>query len=209
MKALAALLAGVVVLGVVGFVITSRPDGNEDAAASATGGAPFIGSVPPAGIRLPAFSLQDERGRRVRDTDLAGKVSLVTFLDAQCTDACPVIGTILAGAIDRLGAEERAQVAAVGISTDPAEDTRAARHGYLRTHRATGRLRYLVGPLPQMTALWREFSILATAITGDDNLHSAPVRIYSRDGEWVTTLNPGSDLTVDALVHDIRIALSR
>ena len=51
--------------------------------------------------------------------------------------------------------------------------------------------------------------MLATALSGDDSLHSAPVRIYSRDGEWLSTLYAGSTLTAANLVHDLRLALAR
>jgi hypothetical protein len=34
------------------------------------------------------------------------------------------------------------------------------------------------------------------------------VRIYDRNGTWVTTLHPGADLTEANLAHDIRAALA-
>jgi len=170
---------------------------------------PFAGAAVPEGIELPSFSLQDEQGRPVRSDDLRGKVAVITFLDAQCVDACPIIGSVVARGIDRLTPAERAQVSAVGISVDPAEDTAAARREFLARHRATGRLRYASAPLRELTPLWRDFQVLATALSGDDSLHSAPVRIYSRDGVWLSTLYAGSTLTAANLVHDLRLALAR
>ena len=43
---------------------------------------------------------------------------------------------------------------------------------------------------------------------GNDSLHSAPVRIYGRDGTWLATLHAGADLTHANVVHDIRTALA-
>jgi protein SCO1/2 len=132
---------------------------------------------------------------------------VVTFLDAQCTDACPIAGGELARAVDALSAEERAQVAVLGISTDPAEDTPVAVGEYLRRHRAVGRIRYLTAPQAQMEPIWDAFNILPTAETGDDSLHSIPIQIYDRDGIWRSTLNVGVDLSRRNLLHDIRLAL--
>lgn len=39
------------------------------------------------------------------------------------------------------------------------------------------------------------------------DMHSAPVRIYDRDGLWVSTLHARADLTPENLAHDIEAAL--
>ncbi|MGH3039050.1 MAG: SCO family protein [Gaiellaceae bacterium] len=57
----------------------------------------YRGSVPPEGITLPDFTLPDNTGESVSTRDFQGKVVLVTFLDAQCTDACPIIASQIAG----------------------------------------------------------------------------------------------------------------
>ena len=44
--------------------------------------------------------------------------------------------------------------------------------------------------------------------SGEDTLHSAPVRIYDRDGVWVAMLHAGVDLSENNLLHDIRAALA-
>ncbi|MGZ8687671.1 MAG: SCO family protein [Gaiellaceae bacterium] len=200
----------IALLGIAGLAVVAAVTGalvlhGRDGAPAST---PFLGSAVPAGIELPSFSLQDERGRAVRSDDLRGKVVVLTFLDAQCVDACPIIGSVIARGIDRLQPSERSQVVAIGISVDPAEDTAVARRQFLAQHRASGRLRYLSAPLRKLTPLWRDFQVLATAISGDDSLHSAPVRIYSRKGEWLTTLYAGSTLTAASFVHDLRVALA-
>jgi hypothetical protein len=38
-------------------------------------------------------------------------------------------------------------------------------------------------------------------------MHSAPVRIYDREGRWRSTLHAGVDLTPANLAHDIGLAL--
>lgn len=203
-----AALAATGLLVVVALGVALLFDGAEPDPVSTTGG-PYAGGEAIPGIPLPAFSLRDESGRTVSSESVRGKVVALTFLDAQCTDACPVIGEILARGIDALTPAERRRVVAIAISVDPAEDTEEARRAFLVRHRAIGRIRYLSAPLEELVPLWKEFQILATAISGDDSLHSAPVRIYSRDGQWLATLHAGADLSTANLVHDLRVALGR
>ena len=167
----------------------------------------YRGSVPPEGIAAPRFELRDVEGGLVRMDDLRGKVVLVTFLDAQCEESCPLIASHLAEGLGRLTAEERTRVVALGISVDPAEDTPEEVRSFLARHGAEHVLRYLVGPEAELRPVWEEFSVSASADTGSDDLHSAPVRIFDREGVWVTTLHAGADLTPQNLLHDVRVAL--
>jgi protein SCO1/2 len=167
----------------------------------------YRGSSPPEQITAPDFALRDAEGRWVRRADLRGSVVLVTFLDAQCRESCPLIASSLALGLRRLSAEDRAQVVALGLSVDPAEDTPAAIRSFLARHRAEGALRYLIGPERELRAAWKDFGVAASADTGVDDLHSAPVRIFDREGVWVATLHAGVDLTPQNLAHDVRVAL--
>jgi protein SCO1/2 len=167
----------------------------------------YRGSQPPAHMTLPRFTLPDHEGEPVSSQELRGKVVLVTFLDSQCTEACPIIAAQVARTVDRLMPDERSQVSPLAISTDPEEDTPAAVRGFLERNRALGRLRYLVAPVGRLRPLWEDFQIAASLDTGVDTLHSAPVRIYDREGVWVSTLHAGADLTMENLAHDLRLAL--
>jgi len=172
-------------------------------------GSTYRGSRPPTEITLPTFTLVDENGAQVRSEDMADKAVVVTFLDAQCTDACPIVAGLIARAVDGLSPEQRAQVEVLGISVDPAEDTPAAVKQFLAQHRATGRIRYLTAPQAVMEPLWDDFKVLPTVRTGDDSVHSIPVEVYDRKGIWRSTLSVNADLTSRNLEHDIRVALSR
>lgn len=169
----------------------------------------YRGSEPPAGIRLVDFSLRDERGRLVHARDLRGKVVVLTFLDSQCRETCPVVAGLVADGLAALPQSVRRSVAALAISTDPAGDTAASRRRFLRRHGAHGRIRYLSGSLPELERVWAGFQVLSSHESGDDEVHSAPVRIYAADGFWVATLHAGADLSPANLAHDVRTALER
>ena len=169
----------------------------------------FRGSVPPAGIRVPDFALRDYRGAVVTADDLRGKAIAVTFLDTQCTEACPVIAGRIADAWRLLASGDRRRAAAYAITVDPEEDTASAVRRFLRRHRAESALAYLVGPPRALRTVWDSFQVMSSVESGDDDIHSAPVRIYGPDGVWVSTLHPGVDLTPENLAHDLHQALAR
>lgn len=172
-------------------------------------GAPreFRGSRPPVRLELPAFSLRDADGQRVASDELRGKAVLVTFLDSKCTDACPVIGEQIREGLARLDEAERQDTTAIAISVQPDDDTPAAVRAFLRRHRIEGTLRYLIGSEAELRPVWRAFQVLPALDTGSSDIHSAPVRVFDRDGIWVSTLNSGADLTPENLAHDVRSAL--
>ncbi len=188
-----------VVVGIAGLV--SRPAAPQKDI--------YRGSEPPAVFRMVDFALRDQTGTLVRARNLRGKAVVLTFLDTQCTQTCPVIAGLVADGLALLPGSLRSSVAAVAISTDPAGDTAASRRTFLRRHRANGKIRYVSGPLATLEPLWKRFQILSSHESGDDEVHSAPVRIYDPNGVWVSTLHTGVDLTAANLVHDLRTALRR
>ena len=168
---------------------------------------PFRGSEPPARIRMPAVSLRDYTGAIISSPSLRGKVTVLTFLDTRCKEACPIIAGEIASTAALLTPAERDQVVFVAITSDPTVDTPAAIRAFLERHHSVGTLHYLSGPVPTLRRLWRAFQILSSLESGEADTHSAPVRIYSRDGIWLATQHPGADLSPANLAHDIRVAL--
>jgi protein SCO1/2 len=156
---------------------------------------------------LPDFALRDQNGRLVRSAELRGKVAVVTFLETRCREACPVIAERIRDAARSLDPEERARVAVLAVSTHPGDDTPASVREFLRRHRAGDSLRYLIGSESDLRPVWEKFQVLAAVDSGSADVHSAPVRIYDRDGAWVSTLHAGADLTSASLANDVRAAL--
>ncbi|MGH3094049.1 MAG: SCO family protein [Gaiellaceae bacterium] len=194
--AVLAVVAAAVPVGLLAFTGDGEPGGD------------FRGSRPPPGIELPELALADQDGDVVRTEDLRGKVALVTFLDTQCEESCPLIASAIADGLERLTPEERRRVVALAISVDPVEDTPSSVRRFLASRGAEDALRYVVAPEAELRPLWEEFGVLPSADSGSDDLHSAPVRIYDRSGVWAATLHAGVDLTPQNLVHDVRVALA-
>jgi protein SCO1/2 len=165
--------------------------------------ADFRGSRPPDGLSLPSFQLRDQDGRQVSSEDLRGKAVAVTFLDSECTEACPIIAAQMGQAVRTLG---DSKVEAVAITVDPVGDTAKRVDTFLRRFRAQRELRYLDGSLAELRPVWKAFAVLPAVDSGSSNIHSAPVRIYDTEGRWRSTLNSGADLTTANLAHDLHEA---
>jgi len=190
-------VAGIVVVAlgaIAGVVIASR--GESDAVT-------YRGSRPPPGIVLASFDLRDYRGERVRSRALEGKVILITFLETKCKEACPIIASQIGKGLDLLDPGERGGVVAIAISVHPGDDSPANVRQFLRRHQVEGDVRYLIGSERELRPVWNAFQILPALDTGDADTHSASVRIFNREGEWVSTLHPGVDLTPKNLAHDL------
>ena len=169
--------------------------------------AAYRGSVPPPGIHAPDFALRSYRGSIVRMATLRGKVVLVTFLDSKCTESCPIIAGMIGAALRRLRSAERQQVQAIAITVQPRLDTPASVRRFLGARHVLGVLDFLIGSVRQLRPVWKTFHVLPAVDTGSADIHSADVRIFDRNGIWVSTMHVGVDLTAANLVHDIRIVL--
>ena len=185
----------------VGAALLLRPD------SKAAPRALYRGSVPPAGLSLPAFALRDAlSGASVQSRELRGKAVLVTFLDTRCKEDCPIIAGQIAAVLRRLGPADRGRVVAIGISVNPHVDTPAHVRAFLAGHRAAGLIRYVTGTPGQLGPVWKAFHILPAIATGNDDIHSADVRVFDPRLRWVSTLHTSIDLTPANLAHDVRLA---
>ena len=202
------VLAGVALIavgGTVGGLLATRRSDSTNTVFAPSG--PYRGSIPPAGIRAPDFTLQSYRGPTVRMRDLRGKVVLVTFLDTACRDKCPIITAEIGAAIPLLTSAERQNVDALAITVLPQVDTPTRVRKFLRQRHALGALDWLIGPVTELPKVWKDYAVLSAANSGNANVHSAGVRVFDRNGVWVSNLHVGVDLTPANLVHDIRVAL--
>jgi len=169
--------------------------------------AAYRGSLPPPGIHAPDFALRSYRGPIIRIAALRGKVVLVTFLDSKCTQSCPIIAGVIGAALPRLSPADRRQVEAIAITVQPALDTPASVRRFLAARHALGVLDFLIGSVWQLRPVWKAFHVLPAVDTGSADIHSADVRVFDRNGIWVSTMHVAVDLTPANLVHDIRLAL--
>ena len=104
---IAAVLAGLVILGTGAFLALALREGPRGVAGTALASA--IGGP---------FQLVDQNGKTVTDSDLKGKWSLVYFGYTHCPDACPTALNDISVALSELGPKREA-VRPVFITVDP------------------------------------------------------------------------------------------
>lgn len=106
------------------------------------------------------ISLHDADGRAVTLAAQRGRYVLVTFLYTHCPDVCPLIASNLNSALHGLG-PSRNNVRVLAVSVDPAGDTPAAVHAYVKRMHLAPQFRYLIGPRADLRRVWAAWHVLS------------------------------------------------
>lgn len=184
---LAVVIAGL--LGYMRFATPALPQGNL---AGASLGGPF--------------TLIDQNGQTVRDSDFAGRYRLIYFGYGFCPDICPtdlaLLGRGLA-AFEAADAARAKRVAPIFITIDPQRDTPAVLKPFVAAFHP--RLVGLTGTSAQIAAVARAYGVYAKRMeTGDpENYlmdHSAMVYLFGPDGRPIAFL-PHQGLTAAAITN--------
>jgi len=143
----------------------------------------------------PRISLRDQRGRAVPLAGARGEVTVITFFNASCADACPVVADELRAAEHDLGPLAR-RVRLLTVNTDPlalgAAPTPAA---VTRTGLAAlPNWHYLTGPLRTLNPIWRAFGVTISVYEATRVVvHNDVIYLESPAGELVSRGSPFSD----------------
>jgi cytochrome oxidase Cu insertion factor (SCO1/SenC/PrrC family) len=115
---------------------------------------------------------------------------------------------VIASAYRQLTPAERHRVVPLLVTVEPRSDTPAHVRRFLARRKALA-IDYLVGSVPELRPVWKAYGIVPAVDTGNADVHSSDVRVFDRDGVWVSTQRAGVDLTPRNLAHDAREALRR
>ena len=153
----------------------------------------------PGHALAPDFALRNVDGRMVRLSQFRGRVVLLTFVYSHCPDVCPLIVENLKVA-RREAAARRAQI--VAVSVDPRGDTPRAVRAFLRAHRMTGRMEYLLGSRRELARVWRRYGIAVQATPEDREVgHSGSVVGITATGRRRALYPP--TFRPEWIVHDV------
>ena len=159
-----------------------------------------------------AFSLTDQNGKTVTDSDFRGRLMLVEFGYTACPNICPQQLELIRVALDSLG-DKAKKIAPIFVTLDPDHDTPGHLHDYLAVfsnHEPafTG----LTGPMKNIDDMARRYHIYYQKNfapgTGDvlSVDHSIALFLMDKNGDFIRTFtgpSPG-ELTAglnDALNH--------
>ena len=191
------LVAAIAVVLVTGRLGSRTP--NTATAAAQHGSSIFDGPTM-GNVHASNFSLTSQTGRRVTLQHDRGKVVVLTFIHSLCKDACPFMTEQIKGALNLLPDRGR-NVATIGVSVDPSQDTVKHRKAFLADHQMTGRMQFLNGPLKTMRTIWHAYGI--QPVHGKTE-HSAFVLLIDKRG--IERVGYAADeLTPSDLAHDIRV----
>jgi cytochrome oxidase Cu insertion factor (SCO1/SenC/PrrC family) len=146
----------------------------------------------------PAFSLPDQRGRRISLRSLRGHAVLVTFLDSRCKRECPLEGRVLG---DVMHAVARQGAVLLIVSVDPWADTPASARAFATRARWRGDWHWLLADRAGLVPVWRAFNIGVKRVPGDV-MHSVALYLVDREGDLrAAYLFPFS---AEAVASDVR-----
>ena len=144
-------------------------------------------SPPLAGAKIGGpFTLTDQDGKTVRDTDFAGKYRLVYFGYSYCPDICPVdLQKLMRGlaAFEKSDPARGAKVAPIFITVDPERDTPAALKPFVSRYHP--RLIGLTGTPEQIAAVAKAYVVTYNKVPG-----SAPDRYLMAHSQLAFLMDP-------------------
>jgi protein SCO1/2 len=153
------------------------------------------------------FTLVNQYGKAVTDTDFRGKVMVIYFGYSFCPDICPTELAKIATALDNLGADSD-KVVPLFITIDPDRDTPDKVREYVAQFHP--RLIGLTGSVEQVRGVAKEYRVYFTK-SGDTTSpyyamdHSSLIYLMGRDGSYRGIARP--DTTAEALADAIRNAI--
>jgi len=134
-----------------------------------------------AALVAPGFVLRDQLGRLTSLAQFRGKVVVLTFIDPECTQICPLTTQSMVEALKILGPEATSQVQLLGININTQKAQVADVAAYTRTHGLQGRWRFLTGTRAELERVWHSYHVYV-AVENDDIEHDAAVILIDRDG---------------------------
>lgn len=147
------------------------------------------------GQAAPAFSLTDQHGRQVTLSDFRGKAVLLTFMDTQCTEICPVIAQEILLARRDLGAAS-SKVAFVAVNVNPNANSVSAVEHFSQIHGLAGLSNwyFLTGSAAALRAVWKEYNIQVIVPKGrGQTTHAAYMYFIGPRGHGRYLASPQAD----------------
>src|SRR5262249_38351908 len=109
-----------------------------------------------------------------------GKVILLSFVDSECTNICPLTTESMVEARQLLGSAGR-DVQLVGIDANPDATSVRDVMAYSRAHQMVNQWHFLTGSLAQLHEVWRAFHIAVQIERGEID-HTPALFVIDQQG---------------------------
>jgi protein SCO1/2 len=111
-----------------------------------------------AGQQLaPNFVLRDLSGRPISPSAYRGRQVLITFIDPQCRDVCPLEAQVLDQAIERMPASQRPAI--IAVSVNPYGNSRSTLVRDEHKWHVLSNWHWAIGSYAQLAAVWKNYKI--------------------------------------------------
>jgi cytochrome oxidase Cu insertion factor (SCO1/SenC/PrrC family) len=138
-------------------------------------------SARPAATPAPGFVLRDQQGRLTSLAQFRGKVVVLTFIDPECTQICPLTTQSMAEALKLLGPAGASNVELIGVNINAQKTEVADVAAYTQTHELPGQWRFLTGSPPQLERVWHSYHVYVGVENGDI-VHDTSVFLIDQNG---------------------------
>jgi len=188
------LVAAVSVLLSVGLLLGHAHKPKDDARLSKIGPAPEI-------------ALSDQDGRPFTLAAQRGKVTIVTFIYASCTDTCPLLTAKMVGMQNKLGKDFGPRVHFVSVTVDPERDTPQVLRKYGEAHSANfAGWSFVTGSPAEIQDVTRRYGIFVKKQERGDVDHTFLTSIIDQTGT-LRVQYLGMRFDPNEFVRDVRSVL--
>jgi protein SCO1/2 len=173
--------------------------------------APERDALPDLG-QVPAFALEESRGRAVTLTDLAGRIWVADFIFTSCPGTCAILSNEMARLQRALAERGMKDVRSVSFSVDPANDSLEVLLQYAGRYGADAeRWLFVTGERKALHSLIQDgFKLAVDERTEEENTdggglitHSDRFVLVDRDGRVRGYYHGTDSAAVDRLLADI------
>lgn len=136
-----------------------------------------------------AFTLTNQNGEKVSDTDFKGKLMLVYFGFTNCPMICPTDLAVITGVLDELSEGELEKIQPIFITIDPERDTVAQIKTHLENFHP--KIQGLTGSAEEIAAAANAYRVFYQKVEAEDLAqyqmnHSAFMYLMDKNGEYIT-----------------------
>jgi cytochrome oxidase Cu insertion factor (SCO1/SenC/PrrC family) len=189
LRVAALALVGVAAAAVVVALIAAHGSANPAARGSRRSANQAENPGIPISGRAPDFTLTDQFGRQVSLHEARGKVTILAFIDPECTTVCPLTTTAMVEAKALLGSAA-SHVQLLGVGANPTATAVKDVRAYSESHGMMQQWRFLTAPLPRLKRVWAAYGIKAQLVHGQID-HTAALFVIDARGR-LSRLYPSS-----------------
>jgi cytochrome oxidase Cu insertion factor (SCO1/SenC/PrrC family) len=203
----AALVIGLPLLLGLGFAALAHFAGHAPSQGETAGAVSNPGLTPAAnrvaaGTSAPRVRLEDgQTGAAFDSAALRGQAYAVVFVSTRCARVGEELRAVVKD-LDRAGVKDPV----LGISADPAADTRGNVRAWLRQHQEPPGFHYLTGSERQLKRYWRAWGLSAATAAQPASLcaeEEVPVHLVAADGTNAGVVDLGPEAPASLVAEAI------